>query len=54
MDAFSAIARACSFRIAAEHLNPTQPAISMTLKELGRNLRVVCYCAVAKASDKMF
>jgi len=34
LDAFSAIARAHSFKIAAEQLNLTQPAISKTLKEL--------------------
>ena len=34
LDAFSAIARARSFKIAAEQLNLTQPAISKTLKEL--------------------
>ncbi len=33
LDAFSAIARARSFKIAAEQLNLTQPAISKTLKE---------------------
>jgi len=34
LDAFSAIARARSFKIAADQLNLTQPAISKTLKEL--------------------
>lgn len=34
LDAFSAIARARSFKRAAEQLNLTQPAISKTLKEL--------------------
>lgn len=34
LDAFSAIARACSFKAAAEQLSLTQPAISKTLKEL--------------------
>lgn len=34
LDAFSAIARARSLKIAAEQLNLTQPAISKTLKEL--------------------
>ena len=34
LDTFSAIARAGSFKIAAEQLNLTQPAISKTLKEL--------------------
>ena len=34
LDAFSAIARARSFKTAAEHLHLTQPAISKTLKEL--------------------
>ena len=34
LDAFSAIARARSFKIAADQLSLTQPAISKTLKEL--------------------
>lgn len=34
LDAFSAIARARSFKLAAEQLNLTQPAISKTLKDL--------------------
>lgn len=34
LDAFSAIARAGSFKVAAEQLRLTQPAISKTLKEL--------------------
>lgn len=34
LDAFSAIARAGSFKVAAQDLNLTQPAISKTLKEL--------------------
>lgn len=34
LDAFSAIARACSFKLAAEQLSLSQPAISKTLKEL--------------------
>ena len=41
LDAFSAIARAGSFKIAAEQLNLTQPAISKTLKELESILGVV-------------
>lgn len=41
LDAFSAIARARSFKIAAELLNLTQPAISKTLKELEDILGVV-------------
>ncbi len=41
LDAFSAIARARSFKIAAEQLNLTQPAISKTLKELEDILGVV-------------
>lgn len=41
LDAFSAIARARSFKIAAEQLNLTQPAISKTLKELEEILDVV-------------
>lgn len=41
LDAFSAIARAKSFKIAAEQLNLTQPAISKTLKELEDILGVV-------------
>lgn len=41
LDAFSAIARANSFKIAAEQLNLTQPAISKTLKELEDILGVV-------------
>lgn len=41
LDAFSAIARARSFKIAAEQLNLTQPAISKTLKELEEILGVV-------------
>ena len=40
LDAFSAIARASSFKIAAEQLNLTQPAISKTLKELEEILGV--------------
>ena len=35
LDAFSAIARARSFKAAAEQLNLTQPAISHQLKRLG-------------------
>lgn len=41
LDAFSAIARARSFKRAAEQLNLTQPAISKTLKELEEILGVV-------------
>lgn len=41
LDAFSAIARAHSFKAAAEQLNLTQPAISKTLKELEDILGVV-------------
>ena len=41
LDAFSAIARAGSFKAAAEQLNLTQPAISKTLKELESILGVV-------------
>lgn len=41
LDAFSAIARARSFKAAAEELNLTQPAISKTLKELEEILGVV-------------
>ncbi|MBU2980233.1 pca operon transcription factor PcaQ [Lentibacter algarum] len=41
LDAFSAIARARSFKLAAEQLNLTQPAISKTLKELEDILGVV-------------
>lgn len=41
LDAFSAIARARSFKVAAEQLNLTQPAISKTLKELEIILGVV-------------
>ncbi len=41
LDAFSAIARARSFKAAAGHLNLTQPAISKTLKELEEILGVV-------------
>ncbi|MDO7627483.1 MAG: pca operon transcription factor PcaQ [Loktanella sp.] len=41
LDAFSAIARARSFKIAAEKLSLTQPAISKTLKELEEILGVV-------------
>lgn len=41
LDAFSAIARARSFKAAAEQLNLTQPAISKTLKELEDILGVV-------------
>lgn len=41
LDAFSAIARARSFKVAAEQLNLTQPAISKTLKELEDILGVV-------------
>jgi LysR family transcriptional regulator, pca operon transcriptional activator len=41
LDAFSAIARARSFKIAAELLNLTQPAISKTLKELEEIIGVV-------------
>ncbi len=41
LDAFSAIARASSFKAAAEQLNLTQPAISKTLKELEEILGVV-------------
>ena len=41
LDAFSAIARAHSFKVAAEQLNLTQPAISKTLKELEDILGVV-------------
>lgn len=41
LDAFSAIARARSFKTAAEQLNLTQPAISKTLKELEEILGVV-------------
>lgn len=41
LDAFSAIARAGSFKAAAEQLNLTQPAISKTLKELEDILGVV-------------
>lgn len=40
LDAFSAIARASSFKIAAEQLSLTQPAISKTLKELEEILGV--------------
>lgn len=40
LDAFSAIARARSFKRAAEQLNLTQPAISKTLKELENILGV--------------
>ncbi len=41
LDAFSAIARARSFKAAAEQLNLTQPAISKTLKELEEILGVI-------------
>lgn len=41
LDAFSAIARARSFKTAAQQLNLTQPAISKTLKELEEILGVV-------------
>lgn len=41
LDAFSAIARARSFKTAAAQLNLTQPAISKTLKELEDILGVV-------------
>lgn len=41
LEAFSAIARARSFKRAAEQLNLTQPAISKTLKELETILGVV-------------
>lgn len=41
LDAFSAIARARSFKLAAEQLNLTQPAISKTLKELEDILGVI-------------
>lgn len=41
LDAFSAIARALSFKVAAEQLNLTQPAISKTLKELEEILGVI-------------
>jgi LysR family pca operon transcriptional activator len=41
LDAFSAIARARSFKAAAQQLNLTQPAISKTLKELEDILGVV-------------
>ena len=41
LDAFSAIARARSFKLAAVHLSLTQPAISKTLKELEDILGVV-------------
>lgn len=41
LDAFSAIARARSFKVAAEQLNLSQPAISKTLKELEEILGVV-------------
>jgi LysR family pca operon transcriptional activator len=41
LDAFSAIARASSFKVAAEQLNLSQPAISKTLKELEEILGVV-------------
>lgn len=41
LDAFSAIARSRSFKVAAEQLNLTQPAISKTLKELEEILGVV-------------
>ncbi|WP_108830371.1 pca operon transcription factor PcaQ [Ascidiaceihabitans donghaensis] len=41
LDAFSAIARASSFKIAAQDLNLTQPAISKTLKDLETILGVV-------------
>ncbi len=41
LDAFSVIARAGSFKAAAEQLNLTQPAISKTLKELEEILGVV-------------
>ncbi|MDF3416110.1 pca operon transcription factor PcaQ [Sulfitobacter sp. M57] len=41
LDAFSEIARAGSFKVAAERLNLTQPAISKTLKELEEILGVV-------------
>lgn len=41
LDAFSAIARASSFKAAAQQLNLTQPAISKTLKELEEILGVV-------------
>jgi LysR family pca operon transcriptional activator len=40
LDAFSAIARARSFKLAAEQLNLTQPAISKTLKDLEEILGV--------------
>ncbi len=40
-DAFSAIARASGFKIAAEQLNLTQPAISKTLRELEEILGVI-------------
>jgi LysR family pca operon transcriptional activator len=41
LDAFSAIARERSFKVAAAQLNLTQPAISKTLKELESILGVV-------------
>jgi len=41
LDAFSAIARARSFKVAAEQLKLTQPAISKTLKELENILGIV-------------
>lgn len=41
LDAFSSIARARSFKVAAEQLSLTQPAISKTLKELEEILGVV-------------
>jgi LysR family pca operon transcriptional activator len=41
LNAFSAIARARSFKVAAEQLNLSQPAISKTLKELERILGVL-------------
>ena len=41
LDAFSAIARARSFKVAAKQLNLTQPAISKTLKELEGILGVI-------------
>lgn len=41
LDAFSAIARTQSFKIAAQELHLTQPAISKTLKELETILNVV-------------
>lgn len=41
LDAFSAIARARSFKAAAEQLSLTQPAISKTMKELEEILGIV-------------